>query len=71
MSEERKPFWVKCGKCSHCWAAAYLPMEMAACAKLMMVSRCPMCGNGPKNNFIAKQKDGVLTETAPSQGAGA
>lgn len=62
MSEERKPFWVKCGKCQHCWAAAYVPMEVALFARVAAKPRCPMCGNGPKNIFVAKQHDGVLQE---------
>lgn len=64
MSEARKPFWAKCGDCSHCWAAAYLPMEMKACAKLLMRAACPMCGG--RKVFIAKQDDGVLQEPAES-----
>lgn len=72
MSETRKPFWAECSKCRHQWAAAYLPMEVSAAAKLMMSARCPMCGNGPKGIFVAKQHDGVLTEpSASTQGAGA
>lgn len=72
MNETKKPFWAECGKCRHQWAAAYLPMEVAAAAKLMMQARCPMCGHGPKGILIAKQNDGVLTEpSASTQGAGA
>lgn len=40
-AEPRKAFWAKCGACSHCWPAVYLPMEMAAAAKLMTAARCP------------------------------
>lgn len=60
MSEDRKPFWAKCGECSHCWAAAYLPMEATACAKLLIRAACPMCAS--RKVFIAKQHDGVLQE---------
>lgn len=60
MSLERKPFWAKCAACSHCWAAAYLPMEMSACAKLLQRATCPMCGS--RKAFVAKQNDGVLKE---------
>lgn len=66
--ETRKPFWIKCGGCCHCWAAAYLPMEASMFGRIAMKAICPMCGNGPKNNLVAKQHDGVLRE--PS-GAGA
>lgn len=70
MSEARQPFWVKCGACSHVWTAAYLPMEARLFAKVAKQC-CPMCGAGPKNVFIAKQKDGVLNEpAASSHGAG-
>jgi hypothetical protein len=62
VSEERKPFWVKCGKCSHCWAPAYAPMPLEEFAKATGRAICPMCGNGPKNIFVAKQKDGKLLE---------
>lgn len=63
MSEEtREPNWVKCGKCSHIWIGAYLPMEMTTFAKLLKSLRCPNCGNGPKQVFMAKQKSGKLLE---------
>jgi len=61
VGEERKPFWAKCPKCGHCWPAAYLPMEISACAKLLMKCRCPMCGCAKKIG-IAKQKNGKLLE---------
>lgn len=60
MSEERHPFWARCGECGHCWPAAYLPMEMTACAKLLLQAACPMCAS--KKVFIAKQEAGVLKE---------
>jgi hypothetical protein len=63
MTEERKPFWAKCPGCSHCWPAAYLPMEMGACARLLKRAACPHCGNA-KRTGIAKQDDGVLQEAA-------
>lgn len=68
MSETKKPFWVECGKCHHRWPAAYLPMEVSLFAKAAKAF-CPMCGGGPKNVFIPKQKDGVLTEPAATEGA--
>ena len=56
-----KAFWVKCSKCSHCWAAAYYPLEAGLFAKIAMGhTRCPKCGD-PKS-FVAKQADGVLLE---------
>jgi hypothetical protein len=39
----KEPFLVHCGKCSHEWAAAYLPLPVAVFAKLGK-SPCPMCG---------------------------
>lgn len=45
MSDERKPFWVKCRKCAHCWTAAYLPMEVDTFAKIATRAACPMCGD--------------------------
>lgn len=64
MSEDRKPFCAKCSKCSHCWPAAYLPMQIDAAAKLMKAARCPNCGNGPKGVLVAKQNNGLLDEPA-------
>lgn len=61
MTDTRKPFWAKCGSCSHCWAPVYLPMEMAAAAKLMLRAACPMCGS--RKAFVAKQHDGELQES--------
>lgn len=62
MSEDRKPFWAKCGACLHCWPAAYLPMAMDKCAEVLKSPRCPMCGG--KNVLVAKQDDGKLLESA-------
>lgn len=56
---ERKPFWAKCGACDHCWPAAYLPMDLAACAMLLMRAACPKCA-AAKGIKVARQKDGVL-----------
>ena len=58
-----KPFWAKCTKCSHCWAAAFLPMDIRTLAKVTRNVRCPRCGS-PKP-VVAKQDNGVLQE--PSQ----
>lgn len=60
MADERKPFWGKCAGCGHCWPIAYLPMEVAAVAKLMAAARCPACAS--KTLVIAKQGGGVLQE---------
>lgn len=64
MTEERKPFWVKCEPCGHCWAPAYFPMEAGKFAKAAKNVLCPMCGNGPKNIVVAKQHNGVLKEVS-------
>lgn len=61
MTEVRKPFWAKCPSCAHCWAAAYLPMEISQCAKLLQKASCQNCGE-TKHIGIAKQKDGKLNE---------
>ena len=61
-TEERRGFWAKCRACAHCWIAAYLPMEMAACARLMGRAACPMCGD--RKALIAKQDNGQLREDA-------
>jgi hypothetical protein len=45
------------------WAVAYLPMEVVKAAKLIMQSRCPMCGES-KKIFVAKQHNGTLKEEA-------
>lgn len=60
--EERKPFWGKCRICGHCWPAAYLPMEMALCAKVLKRATCPKCGDARPG--IARQDDGLLQEGA-------
>lgn len=63
MTETRKPFWIKCGACNHCWAGAYVPIELSKFVKLGKAARCPMCGEG-KKLYPAKQDDGVLQEPA-------
>lgn len=60
-ADARKPFWAMCPTCSHCWPAAYLPMEIMAAAKLMQKATCPNCGE-TKHIKIAKQDDGKLNE---------
>jgi hypothetical protein len=60
-AEPRKPFWAKCGSCSHCWPAAYAPMEVMAFARTVKAARCPMCGG--KKILVAKQDDGKLQES--------
>ena len=62
QGEEKRPFWAKCDECQHCWAAAYLPMEMGLAGKLLKRLHCPMCGAGPKRILIAKQDNGILKE---------
>jgi hypothetical protein len=39
----KEPLFVHCGKCSHEWAIAFMPMPASVFAKLAK-SRCPMCG---------------------------
>lgn len=39
----KEPFFVHCGKCSHEWAAAYLPLPVDVFVKLGKAP-CPMCG---------------------------
>ena len=53
-AEERKPFNVSCGDCSHTWAAAYLPMEATKFARVTSKLHCPNCGAGSKRIFVAK-----------------
>ena len=43
MAENKEPFFVHCGKCSHEWVAAFLPLPIDAFVKLGK-SPCPMCG---------------------------
>jgi formate dehydrogenase maturation protein FdhE len=49
--EGKQPFIVHCGKCSHEWAAAYLPMEAKLFAKVTMRQHCPACGAKPIEIF--------------------
>lgn len=62
MSAEKKPFWVKCTACSHCWPAAYAPMEADVFLRICLNNskNCPKCG-APKP-VVAKQKSGDLLE---------
>lgn len=60
MTEERKPFWAKCRKCSHCWPAAYAPMPITDFCRTAKRAVCPMCGD--TKPVIAKQDDGKLLE---------
>ena len=53
LTATRSPFNVRCGSCKHVWTAAWLPMEMSACARLLLGARCPACGHGPKGIFVA------------------
>ena len=62
--EGRRPFNARCGKCSHTWPAAWLPMEMSLVAKLTIGIHCPACGNGPKGIFVATTPSSAPTEKA-------
>lgn len=63
MSDEKKPFWAKCGGCNHCWPCAYLPMSLERAGKLLQGLSCPMCGADSEHVFVAKQHDGKLLES--------
>lgn len=64
MTEEpSKPFYAKCGQCSHIWPAAYYPVDLTTFAKITKSAACPKCGER-KRVFIAKQEDGILQEPA-------
>lgn len=61
QTEEKKPFWVKCAACAHCWAVAHLPMEVSLIVKIMKRAKnCPKCG--ATKIVVAKQKSGELLE---------
>ena len=47
----KEPFYVHCGKCSHEWVAAFLPLPVDVFAKLGKAP-CPMCG--AKNVLIGQ-----------------
>ena len=55
-----KPFWAKCPTCGHCWPAAYFPLRLDVCGRLLKAARCPKGCKSPV--MIAKQDDGVLQE---------
>lgn len=59
-AEARKPFWVKCRKCAHCWAPIYFPFTAEKFAKIAKRAACPMCGEGKP--LVAKQDNGKLNE---------
>jgi hypothetical protein len=63
----RKPFWVKCPACAHCWPAAYSGMDVETFGHLVKRAACPMCGTA-RGIKVAKQHDGALLE--PGAGAG-
>jgi hypothetical protein len=69
MNETRKPFWVKCTSCSHCWSPAYIPMDVSAFVKATRRPVCPMCGASGKGIVLAAQIDGVLLEGRPAPDA--
>jgi len=63
MAEDAtKAFWAKCRSCSHCWPAAYYPMDMAKMGRIIGRATCPKCGD--RKPLVAKQDDGVLLEIA-------
>lgn len=47
-----RPMNVDCGKCSHTWAIAYMPMEVSKLVSIMKNAKCPMCGAGSSHVFI-------------------
>jgi DNA-directed RNA polymerase subunit RPC12/RpoP len=60
------PFWAKCVKCSHIWAAAYLPVPIGVFVKIAKRARCPKC-NG--RALVARQDNGALQEGAGADAA--
>lgn len=55
MTQERKPFHVRCQPCGHVWIAGYLPMELAKFANLLKGTKCPNCAAGSKTMFLASE----------------
>lgn len=60
VTQADKPFWAKCAACSHCWPAAWFPMEAALFADIAKSARCPKCGS--RQVVVARQDDGTLLE---------
>lgn len=58
----KEPFWAKCGNCKHCWACAYMPMDLVRVGQMLQNLHCPMCGQDSSKVFVAKQDKGVLRE---------
>lgn len=53
-------FWAKCPTCTHCWPAAYYPLDMTKFARALAKATCPKgCDSRP---LVAKQDSGVLQE---------
>lgn len=50
MTVGKEPVYVHCGKCSHEWPIAFLPLPIDAFARLAKAA-CPMCGEA-KQVFI-------------------
>ena len=68
VTDERKPFLVKCDPCWHTWIAAYTPIPVDAFLRVMKGLCCPMCGAGAKQIvMVVRQsaspgKDGALDD---------
>jgi hypothetical protein len=44
----------ECGKCSHVFVIAHLPMELSKVATLMKAARCPKCASA-RPIYLAKE----------------
>lgn len=66
MTEERKPFRVRCQPCGHVWVAGYYPMELVKFANLLKGTKCPNCAADSKTMFLA-QEDTPKKPRATSQ----
>jgi hypothetical protein len=73
MTEERKPFWAKCPKCAHCWAACYTPLPVDTFARLMKRATCPMCGEtkgiAPTSGSHDPPKPGTVSDVPARLGS--
>lgn len=57
MTEERKPFYLRCGVCGHVWVGAFTPMPLGLFAKVVGAAMCPKSAHDAKNIFLASTEE--------------
>lgn len=52
MTENKRPQWVRCGKCDHEWIGLYLPIEVGELSKIVKGMACPSCASDAKEIYM-------------------